>query len=308
MANWDSIRESNRTFTSRPDAQGATTQHSYDYRFVSGTVSQQAETREQAGFDELVVPLPPTGQWTTVSDIAEAILRANGAPVTDASLNQLMDYLIDENNLKDAYGAECDGVHRNNALIWPGQVLKVPDEYIAADSHAPLNVTFRTLRECAPIANAAEAPVVLDLIAAEARRAEQSVVLETQQRVALVRYPGAGALGEGVDGQERVTEIQDALNMPMLMGHMPEQPDVAARGNQRRSTGMQTTYGTGSRVVGEVIKHGAPLLLSFTGAGIVWRPLILAPAYSGSYMGSTIGRSYHGCASGFERNQHANSW
>ena len=158
--------ERSRTFTRQNG-----TRFSASYTFIKGTIPTVAYSEEAAiaaehgasgtSFDRMVVPMPPAGHFTTVSDIAEALLRRAGQTVTPASIDALSDIIIRQNNLKDAYGRDCDGAQRNNALIWPGQVLDIPDNL---DAHGNLNITMRLIRDCANLP--ADAPAVQELMEA----------------------------------------------------------------------------------------------------------------------------------------------
>lgn len=241
-------RTENRTFTTA-SGQRITVPYRFNHGGLGATpqvgVTNEDDNRADrisgSSLDEVIVPIPPQGQWTTVSDIAEALLRRSGRPVTQEALNGLIDQIILENNLKDSRGRDCTGARRNFALIWPEQVLEIPD---GLDNHGPLNVRFRAAENCPPLIDDPEAPAVREIM--------RTVVIEQEipQRVALPVYVTGGNLRDG-----QTADIQDAYNLPILFGHMPDQPDPAARGLGGEGTGMQTVYGTASRIIGDVLLY-----------------------------------------------------
>lgn len=107
--------------------------------------------------DETVVPNPAQGRWTSVSDVARTILQEAGQPTTNAAIDQLSDFIIAQNDLRDAQGVECDGDRRDFAIIWPGQVLQIPD---MLDQHGQVNVQTHLTEQCPPLQFIPEQEVV----------------------------------------------------------------------------------------------------------------------------------------------------
>jgi hypothetical protein len=295
MSIWSTATSQTRTFT-RQDGTKVTA----NYEFVAKYDKQEITAHEKDGasdkvHDELIVPVPPKGKFTTISDIAYAVLQQNAASPSAKDVQALVDQLITLNALKDAFGRECDGVQRNNAMIWPGQVLKLPDNaltYKDANDYT-FSVTFRSALECDNIKNYVDQKnmrdVLVPIISLEKdilglikgpdnQHTTQTLVVknEQQQRVALVRYPNGGNLGEREDGTVKTTEIQDAINMMGLMGHQYAQADVAARGINKRRTNSRTFTEAVDDLGGKALEKGGPLLLTANVGGVILRPFVLS--------------------------------
>ncbi len=176
--------------------------------------------------------------YDTLSGIAVEWLRQNPNQTSfkgnfAEKQRQVEAWIVKQNHLKDKSGKECGEKNVHGAVIHVGQPLTLPDgnRVVNPSQHKEkCPITPVILPSALPVETAPpQAP------AAEARAPREPETVA----VRLPEYPVAGNLAGG-----RHAPVYDALNALPLLGHKPNQPAVAARG--------QTNEGVGAHTLGDV--------------------------------------------------------
>ncbi len=159
--------------------------------------------------------------------------------------------------------AHClfDDFRHNNAKLTALQpnvdVFDTPEHYVGFAP--PLRQVLSKCATCPQV----PAPV-LDYISPKGELREETITAESQG-VKLAKYPTGGALGS--DGS--TAQIYDAINMPQLLGIMPQQPVTAADGRNANTTGIQTVGTTVADVLTTTVAS-TPVIIG--GVGVDFAP------------------------------------
>lgn len=183
--------------------------------------------------------------YDTVDGIAREWIKQNpNRPKELQTHEQVQDWIIKTNKIKDPKGRDCAGEDRNNALIIADRDYKLPEgneitnPRMAKETSPKCNVLsapsalrqqLQAIANTTPIMPYEEAPriVVKD---------EPARIVDLAARAKLPEFPDL----ETPKGSDRLNIHTAVMNAPMLLGHMPDQPEIAARGRHRNDIPWQT--------------------------------------------------------------------
>lgn len=214
------------------------------------------------GYDIMIVRgggKKPERYWDTVQTIAEAWKKAN--PQDRRSMQQIGEWIIRTNNIKDADGRDCKG-RLDVAVIRAGQRLKLPEGNALGD----FSVVYE--RNCVVPPREKEMLLFTNPVGSPAtREIERNATINEE----LPDYPDGGT---GTRGTK--SPMLDAWNLPLLLGDMPKLPVPAARGQNRLSTGSQTVEGTAVDAIGRtILGSGIPIPVPGVGGTAIFMPKTL---------------------------------